>query len=133
MKRILAPILLALTFTVIFSSTSFADWKKVGENDIGDTYHVDFERIRKHGGYVYFWYLADKLKPDKDGDLSGKIYEQGDCKLFRKKTLSQNWYTESMGAGSSSSTRKNKNPQWGYPIPDSVLEVILKSVCAYAK
>ena len=53
-------ILLAIIFTVMFSSPSFADWKKVSENVDGDTYYVDFERIRKHGGYVYFWDLQDK-------------------------------------------------------------------------
>jgi hypothetical protein len=30
MKRFLAPILIALTFSVMFSSPSFADWKEVG-------------------------------------------------------------------------------------------------------
>jgi hypothetical protein len=53
MKRILAPILIALTFTVMFSSTSFSGWTKVTESVDGNTFYVDFERIRKHGGYVY--------------------------------------------------------------------------------
>ena len=34
-------ILLALTFTVMFSSPSFADWKKVSESVDGDTFYVD--------------------------------------------------------------------------------------------
>ena len=47
-------ILLALTFYVMFSSTSFADWKRVTETVDGETFYVDFEGIRKHGGYVYY-------------------------------------------------------------------------------
>ena len=42
-----------LTFTVMFPSPSFAEWKKVEENMGGDTFYVDFDRIRKHDGYVY--------------------------------------------------------------------------------
>jgi len=48
----------------VFSSTSFAEWTKVSEN-VSTTFYVDFERIRKHGGYVYFLWLSDYLKPDK--------------------------------------------------------------------
>ena len=46
----------------------------MGENGKGDTFYVDFERIRKHGGYVYFWYLWDLLKPTNRGILSDKTY-----------------------------------------------------------
>ena len=34
-----------LVFTVMFSSTSFAQWTKVGNNSRGDTFYIDFERI----------------------------------------------------------------------------------------
>ena len=81
-----------LVFTVMFSSTSFADWTKVDENNIGTSFYVDFERIRKHDGYVYWWELSDYLKPTKYGMLSGKKYLQGDCKLFRYKYLSGSYH-----------------------------------------
>jgi hypothetical protein len=102
MKHFLAPILLALTFSVMFSSTSFAGWTKVRETVEGDTYYVDFERIRKHGGYVYYWMLSDYLKPTKFGDLSSKVYYQGDCKLFRTMRLSSSYHIQPMGEGTPS-------------------------------
>ena len=133
MKRILAPILLALTFSVMFSSTSFADWKKVSKSVDGDTFYVDFERIRKHGGYVYFWNLTDFLKPEY-GDLSVKFYKQGDCKLFRFKNLSSSFHKEPMGGGTVQVIEpKGDNANWKFPPPESSIETILKSVCAYAK
>jgi hypothetical protein len=125
-------ILLALIFTVTFSSPSFAKWKKVSKNTIGDTFYVDFERIRKHGGYVYYWSLTDYLKPKSYGILSGKGYRQGDCQLFRFKWLSESFHTQPMGRGTGESFNP-KNPQWKYPSPDSADETVLKSVCAYAK
>ena len=125
-------ILLALTFSVMFSSTSFADWKRVSEGASGTTYYVDFESIRKHGGYVYFWSMSDSLNPDKDGDLSYKLYRQGDCNSFRYKILSHIYFKQQMGRGSPSIFNPT-NPEWKYPSPDSVIGVVLKMVCAYAK
>ena len=65
----------------------------------GDIFYVDFERIRKHGGYVYWWDLSDLLKPTETGMSSAKVYRQGDCKLFRYKSLSFSSYKEPMGGG----------------------------------
>ena len=81
-----------LVFTVMFSSTSFGGWTKVGENAKGMTFYVDFERIRKHGGYVYYWVLSDYLKPTSQGYLSNQSYNQGDCTLFRLKSLSVSFH-----------------------------------------
>jgi hypothetical protein len=88
-----------------------------------------FERIRKHGGYVYWYDLIDLLKPDKDGYVSYKGYRQGDCKLFRYKYLNSSFYKKPMGGGTGK-TVTPKKPEWKYSNPNSVKEVVLKSVCS---
>jgi hypothetical protein len=118
-----------LVFTLMFSTTSFAGWTKLGTNVNGDTYYVDFERIRKHGGYVYFWVLENLLKPF-NGHLSDKAYFEGDCRLFRIRGLSTSFHKEPMGRGTPDGNFSNKNPNWIYPPPNSVNEVLLKSVCS---
>jgi len=130
MKRFLAPILLAVTFSVMFSSASFADWKKIGENVGGTNFYVDFERIRKQGGYVFFWLLSNYYRPDHEGDLSDKAYLESDCKLFRYKNLSNLFHKEPMGKGMVSSTDNPKNPEWNYPPPNTPIEYIIKQVCS---
>ena len=110
-------------------STSFAEWTKVSENVRGNTFYVDFERIKKHDGYVYFWYLRDYLKPTEWGDSSSKIYVQGDCKLFRWKMLTNITHKQPMGRGTADSYSP-KNPEWNYPSPNSMDENFLKSVCS---
>jgi len=97
--KTLLTIFTLLVSTVFFSSPSYAKWTKVAEGTKGNTYYVDFERIRKHDGFFYYWVLTDYLKPDKDGDLSAKMYKQGDCKLFRFKVLSISTHKEPMGGG----------------------------------
>ena len=109
-------------------------WTKVSEDLEGDTYYVDFQRIRKHDSYVYWWVLTDFLKPDEDGDLSYKAYHQGDCKLFRYKYLSVSRYKEPMGSGSGFNVPTASLPKdWNYPSPKSSIEIILKAICKHAE
>ena len=127
MKNLLI-IFTMLFSTVFFSSPSYAEWTKVVEGASGDTYYVDFKRIQKHGGFIYFWYIRDYLNPETNGDLSGKEYRQGDCKLFRFKVLSYSWHTEPMGGGTGITVNIPDN--WRYPNPKSIDEYKLKSVCS---
>ena len=128
MKRLNLLTVLVLS---LLSTPVFADWTNLGESVNGNTYYVDFDRIRKHGGYVYFWELDDYLKPTDSGTLSGKIYKQGDCKLFRYKILSDSYYKEPMGGGTSHKSSNRPDKEWRYLPPNSSIEVVLKSVCAY--
>ena len=130
MKKLLL-IFTLLFSTLMFSSTSFAGWTEVSKNVEGTNFYVDFERIRKHDGYVYWWDLSDYVKPDKSGNLSNKMYNQGDCKLFRYKLLSVSFHKEPMGGGTGdvvAPTAKYKD--WQYPPPNSSEETILKRVCS---
>ena len=112
----------------MFSSHSYAGWTKVGKSVNGDTFYVDYERIRKHDGYVYWLVLLDRLKPSSTGRLSNKIYRQGDCKLFRFKSLSYSFHNEPMGGGTGD-THNNPDGEWNYPSPGSGNEFALKQVC----
>ena len=100
----------------------------MSKNVGGDTFYLDFERIREVDGYVYYWYLNDFLKPSEYGDLSSKVYIQGDCKNFRLLRLSLSHHQEPMGGGSGD-VGNSKNQDWDYPPPDSVSEVMLTIVC----
>ena len=124
--------LLTILFLTVLSTPVFADWTKVSEGVNGDTFYVDFERIRKHGGYVYYWRLSDYLEPNKYGNLSAKVYFKGDCKLFRVKYLSFSLHKEPMGGGKPSTSSNKPDKEWQYPPPDSVIETVLKLVCEYA-
>ena len=127
MKTLLT--IFTLLFTVMFSSISFAGWTKVADSVSGDTFYVDFERIRKHDGYVYFWDLTDLLKPNESGSLSAKVYKEVDCKLFRFKTLSYSFHKEPMGGGTGD-VQESVKKGWKYPVPDSISELILNKICS---
>ena len=127
MKRTLKILTLTIALLVGSVSVSHAEWTEVLD-DLGDTFYVDFKRIRKVDGFVYFWLLSNYSKPLGDGILSSKTYHQGDCKLFRLKDLSFSHHKEPMGGG-----RGDVNTlkyDWTYPSPNSLNESILKSVCS---
>ena len=127
MKSLLT--IFTFVFTLMFSSTSFAEWTKITESVSGNAYYVDFETVRKHNDYIYYWQLEDLIKPDINGNFSYINYIQSDCELFRVKILSSNQHKKGMGEGNSS-TFNPKNPEWGYPSPKSVFYLILKIVCS---
>jgi len=128
MKKLLL-IFTLLFSTVMFSSPSYSEWTKLSKNQKSDFY-VDFERIRKQGGYVFFWLLSNYYRTDHEGDLSDKAYLESDCKSFRYKNLSNLFHKEPMGKGMVSSTDNPKNPEWNYPPPNTPIEYIIKQVCS---
>ena len=91
-------LLSTLTLSLMFSSASSAKWTPITYN-VDARFFVDLDRIRKNDGYVYFWSLTDRLKPDFYGGMSSKIYREVDCKGFRFKTLTQIYYNQPMGRG----------------------------------
>jgi len=111
----------------MFSSTSIAEWSYISSNYDGDEFYVDYNRIRKVDGFVYFWTMTNFAKKDEYGDFSANTYHQGDCKIFRLKDLKINFYKKQMGKELSESlTPENK---WRYPTPGSSIEKMLGSVC----
>ena len=100
----------------------------IGESDKGNAFYVDFDNIKRQGGYVYYWTLIDHQEPDEDGDLSVVLYRQGDCKSFKFKVLSDSIHKKPMGEGTG---KKNNTPDedWLPPPPNSADEEILRIVC----
>ena len=127
MKKL--TLILSLVFTVTLSSPSYADWEASVKHPLATSY-LDFDRIRKVDGYVYYWVLGDYLKPITGMYLSSKIYHQGDCKLFRFKFLSSTFFTQPMGEGiGETKNLPYKMRDWRYPQPKSHHEYNLQKVC----
>jgi hypothetical protein len=134
MKQLL--IIPVIFLTLMVGNPAWADWTKVSISVRGDTHYVDFETIKDYGGSVYYWTLTDFPKPHKSlpGVLSLKVYEQGDCNIFRLRELSGDRYKKSMGQGDGLLQDSVRiSGKWVYPIPGTSTEVILKTVCNYVK
>ena len=67
-----------LVSTVFFSSPSYSEWTRMRGNASGMNFYLDFGRIRKIDGYVYWYDLIDLFKPDKYGDTLPHPFDQPD-------------------------------------------------------
>ena len=111
----------------MFFAASWAEWTQVAGAG-GIKSYVNFERIRKVNGLVYYWEVQDLPEPGADGELSFKIYRKVDCETFRQMTLSFSYYKLPMGEGPVAGTF-NPSEEWEYAPPDSVREITLLAVC----
>jgi hypothetical protein len=121
-----------LLFSILISFNSYGEWTELGKSELGTTHYIDEHSIKKHGGYVYWWHLNDRLKPNKSGDMSIESYYQGDCGVNRFKVLSYIFYKQPMGSRGTGDTITPPD-KWTYPTPDSVGGGLLKYVCDYVK
>jgi len=126
MKKLIFTLLFT---TLVFSSPTYAGWMEIIKGN-GITFYVDFDTIKKHDGYVYYWELGDYLKPNEFGDLSAKVYREVDCKLFRFKVLGDSYYTEPMGRGTPSASSNTSDEEWSDVTPNSAAYSVLKKVCS---
>ena len=127
MKK-LCLLFIGIFLAMMVSSPSYAEWTSVGSDENGNTHYVDFDRIRESNGYVYFWRLKDRLKPDDYGYFSITVYHELDCSLLRIKYLSLSYYKLPMGGGSVE-TDNNPGKEWSYPPPGSGAEYMCEKVC----
>ncbi len=119
-----------------FASHAYSEWTKVGERTSGAEVFVDFKRISKKNGFVYFWVLVNHPKPVwAEKYMSVKSYNHGDCGSFKFMTMSYTRYTGQMGNGDvvEGIGGSISSPEWGYPRPDSSGEIVLKLVCYLAQ
>ena len=122
-------ILITLTIIFLFQSfPSLGEWTKITRNTDKDVFYIDFDKIKKIDGHVYYWTLIDFSKMDQEGDLSEKNYRKVDCKNSRKSFLRRIFYNQSMGRGQLTDYDEGLN-KWTYVIPDSTDEFILNIVC----
>jgi len=119
----------------MMSSLAHAEWTKVAESAINnDIYYVDFDRIRKHEGRVYYWSLVSHVKPKKyviAWALSAKVYYEAECGRFRERLLEFAIHPDKMGWDRVIHRIDNPPRVWSYPSPNSVSERTLKIVCNY--
>jgi hypothetical protein len=127
MKKI---IILSTVFlsTIIYPSSSFGEWDKIGNSDGDVGFYVDTDRVRFKNDYVYWWSLINFPKP-YNSFLSMKSYRQGDCNVYRFKDLTTSAFPKPMGTGNPSKSETYENPKWKYARQGSFDEIMLDKVC----
>ncbi len=120
--------LLVLLFSILISFNSYGEWKKIGYSNEGNTFFIEIDTIKEHGGYKYSWDLSDYLVPSKFGDLSVQIYKQIDCGVSRFKNLSFIFFKQNMGKGENRTFNPSES-EWQYPGPGTIAKSIINYAC----
>ena len=119
--------LLVFFLSLIVSLNSFAEWKKIYSDD-EETIYLDLNTIKKYLGSIYWWNLVDLKVSGRDGEMSGKVYMQGDCAITRTKLLTAITYSQPMGE-EELETRTPDDPNWNFQPPDSIGGFLLDTSC----
>ena len=124
-------ILVFLFLIVIYPLPSIAEWKLVGSSvSPVRNYYVDFERIRKGDGYVFYWEMVDYKKPNNFGDLSTISLKQVDCRLLKYKFIKDMYFIQNRGQGKISHSSDKPDKKWSFVNPKSIGEIVLKKICS---
>ena len=122
--------LIFLIISKLFLVEAKAKWTKVTESNNGQTFYVDLQTIHEKEGQIFFWELIDYKFQDEYGDLSAKIFIQGDCSKLRFKWLKLSYHKDSMGRDMVVDQKPSKLvSQWQYPKIHTTSMKVLDFVC----
>ncbi len=122
--------LIFLIISKLFLVEAKAEWTKVTESNNGQTFYVDLQTIHEKEGQIFFWELIDYKFQDEYGDLSAKIFIQGDCSKLRFKWLKLSYHKDSMGRDMVVDQKPSKLvSQWQYPKIHTTSMKVLDFVC----
>ena len=107
-----------------------AKWTEVAKNKEGNIFYVDFEKILKHDGLVFYWRLMDYLEPTPEPDLhlSVSYRFEAECLRFRQRFLQVNFYRQIKGEGPAENF-SHIQIDWTEVPFGSAAEAVLQAVC----
>jgi len=126
--------LLILFISLFISFNSFGEWSFVAKGKI-DEFYVDFDKLSKKGGNVYFWQLTNFPSPPYHKGKSEVILLEVNCNPpIKQRERAIYWYESPMGQGSpitneGIANRLTNIGPWEYDIPGSIGEELSRVVC----
>ena len=120
-------LLLAILF--FFTSSAWAEWITIGENDV-DTLYIDFASLHPNGKIRKILALQDFKQRGKGGEMSVLTRSEYDCEKLSYRVLAVITYAGAMAAGKKLSTNTKSSKAWVLVIPQTDSETVFETVCA---
>ena len=124
------PIFILLFAFLLCLGAKAKDLTEITKGQNGHVFFVDMQNLSERKGYIYFWQVINYNEYDEYGDMSAKIYVQGECDTFKFKWLKVSYHKMSMGKD----YVKPDNPSklvsgWQFPNIGSTSYAVLDHVC----
>lgn len=117
-------------FLLLLSSSAWAGWKSIGEDDTAKTY-ADPATIVRKGNTATMWSMLDYKSFQRMvevGYFSQKAQVEYDCAARRLRGLSVSLHAEKMGEGKV--IYEDTSPhEWEPVSPDTMTEILWKVAC----
>ena len=120
-------LLLAILF--FFTSSAWAEWITIGENDV-DTLYIDFAGLHPNGQIRKILELQDFKRRGKGGEMSVLTRSEYDCEKLSYRVLAVTTYSGAMAAGKKLSSKTKSSKAWVLVIPQTDSETVFETVCA---
>ena len=121
MKKLL--LIFTLLFSVIFSFSSFAEWKEIASDEKGSTY-VDVDDIKKFGNKLRYFRLDTYPYTDLEYKSAIDLVE-GDCYNMTTKVLQRSYFSDTNAKNyrdqaNDFTLRYHRKGTFGYDILDKI-------------
>lgn len=120
---------LLLVILFLFTSSAWAEWITIGEND-ADTLYIDFASLKPSGQIRKIQELQDFKQRGKDGAMSVLTKSEYDCEKLSYRVLAVTIYSGSMATGKKLSTKTANPKAWVLVVPQTDSETVFETVCA---
>lgn len=121
---------LLITFLLMSSVPTYAEWQEVSETDSGMTVYIDPDTILRRGDLVKMWELQDYKTVPTPGDtfLSIKGQREFNCSEHRMRSLKFTFFSGHMGRGRVILSSADES-KWEPIAPESVGQSMLNIAC----
>ena len=116
---------------LIVSSHANAEWTYFIKSEGGTKVYIDYDRISKNNGFIYFWRLDNLLEPLASNTMSIIGYQKVNCDSPRKFMILQLRGTDQHFGEGNSISSWSPTKGWEYPPPESIMEILLDEVCIH--
>ena len=120
-----------LVLLMLITSSAWAGWEHVVQDEDGAKFLIDYQTIRKDGSKVKFWQLVNYPKPETFGEvnyLSTRSRQEYDCKQERKRIVAFTAF-ETWNANGKNIFTLDETGKWTEIPPETVVWEIMKKVC----
>ena len=105
-----------------------AEWVEIGES-VSLTLYMDPATLGKEGNHRKAWVLYDFRRRAASGELSARIFREFDCDRRRVRTLSVDYFPDSM-AGGAVLSKSDTPDEWSDVAAKTVNSIELEYACA---